>query len=140
MVPQTRRGGVLVDTPSLLITDDDCDFRQTLREVFEPRGFRTLLAGDGEQAVEIVRTERVHLVLLDMYMPKLTGLETIRRVKTLHELLPCILLSADMDERLAEEARRARAFSVLSKPVRFAEVTSVVSRAMRSVYDWPSES
>lgn len=140
MVPQTRRGDVLLDTPSLLITDDDDDFRHTLREVFEPRGFRTLLAGDGEQAVEIVRTERVHLVLLDMYMPKLTGLETIRRVKSLHEPLPCILLSADMDERLAEEARRARAFSVLSKPVRFAEVTSVVSRAMRSVYGWPSES
>jgi len=52
-------------------------------------------------------------------------------------LLPCILLSADMDERLAEEARRAKAFSVLSKPVRFADVTSVVSRAMRSVYGWP---
>ena len=140
MVPRTRRGGVLLDTPSRLITDDDYDFRHTLREGFERRGFRTLLAADGEQAVDIVRTERVHLLLLDMYMPKLTGLETIRRVKTLHELLPCILLSADMDERLAEEARRARAFSVLSKPVRFSEVTSVVSRAMRSVYDWPSES
>jgi len=72
-----------------------------------------------------------------MYMPKLTGLDTIRRDKSLHELLPCILLSADMDERLAEEARRAKAFSVLSKPVRFADVTSVVSRAMRSVYGWP---
>ncbi|MBC8873569.1 MAG: response regulator [Planctomycetes bacterium] len=132
--------GAVLDTPSLLITDDDDDFRKTLRDVFEPRGFRTLLAADGEEAVEIVQTQRVHLLLLDMYMPKLTGLDTIRRVKSLHELLPCILLSADMDERLAEEARRAKAFSVLSKPVRFAEVTSIVSRAMRSVYGWPSES
>ena len=132
-----ENGGAILDTPSLLITDDDDDFRQTLRDVFEPRGFRTLLAANGEEAVEIVQTQRVHLLLLDMYMPKLTGLDTIRRVKSLHELLPCILLSADMDERLAEEARRAKAFSVLSKPVRFADVTSVVSRAMRSVYGWP---
>jgi len=73
-------------------------------------------------------------------MPKLTGLEAIRRVKTLHEMLPCILLSADMDDRLAEEARKAKAFSVLSKPVRFSDVTSVVSRAMRSIYGWPSDS
>ncbi len=140
MMSHFESRGAVLDTPSLLITDDDDDFRKTLRDVFEPRGFRTLLAADGEEAVEIVQTQRVHLLLLDMYMPKLTGLDTIRRVKSLHELLPCILLSADMDERLAEEARRAKAFSVLSKPVRFAEVTSIVSRAMRSVYGWPSES
>ena len=137
MMSHFENRGAVLDTPSLLITDDDDDFRKTLRDVFEPRGFRTLLAANGEEAVEIVQTERVHLLLLDMYMPKLTGLDTIRRVKSLHELLPCILLSADMDERLAEEARRAKAFSVLSKPVRFAEVTSIVSRAMRSVYGWP---
>ena len=137
MMSHFESRGAVLDTPSLLITDDDDDFRKTLRDVFEPRGFRTLLAANGEEAVEIVQTERVHLLLLDMYMPKLTGLDTIRRVKSLHELLPCILLSADMDERLAEEARRAKAFSVLSKPVRFAEVTSIVSRAMRSVYGWP---
>ena len=137
MMSHFESRGAILDTPSLLITDDDDDFRRTLRDVFEPRGFRTLLAANGEEAVEIVQTERVHLLLLDMYMPKLTGLDTIRRVKSLHELLPCILLSADMDERLAEEARRAKAFSVLSKPVRFAEVTSIVSRAMRSVYGWP---
>jgi len=140
MMSHFESRGAILDTPSLLITDDDDDFRKTLRDVFEPRGFRTLLAANGEEAVEIVQTQRVHLLLLDMYMPKLTGLDTIRRVKSLHELLPCILLSADMDERLAEEARRAKAFSVLSKPVRFAEVTSIVSRAMRSVYGWPSES
>jgi len=137
MTPLTERGGVPVDTPSLLITDDDLDFRETLRGVFEPRGFHTLVAGDGEEALEVVRTKEVHLLLLDMYMPRLSGLETIRRVKQFHELLPCILLSADMDQHLAAEARRARAFSALSKPVRFAEITSVVSRAMRTIYDWP---
>jgi CheY-like chemotaxis protein len=122
--------------PSLLITDDDRDFRETLRDVFQPRGFRTLVAGDGQEALEIVRREQVHLLLLDMYMPRLTGLETIRRVKQFSESLPCILLSADMDERLAEEARRAKAFSVLRKPVRFAEITSAVQRALRETYDW----
>ena len=56
--------------PSILITDDDLDFRETLRFVFEPRGFRTLLAGDGEEALEIMRGEQVHLVLLDVHMPQ----------------------------------------------------------------------
>ena len=88
-----------LELPSLLITDDDRDFRETLRNVFEPR-FRTLLAGDGEEALDIVRREEVHLLLLDMHMPKLTGLETLRQVKRFKSLLPCILLSARLDDAL----------------------------------------
>jgi CheY-like chemotaxis protein len=131
---------VLSGIPSLLITDDDCDFRDTLCGLFETRGYRTLAAGDGEQALRIVQREPVHLLLLDMHMPKLTGLETIRRVHLVHAELPCILLSAAMDERLAEEARLARVFSVLSKPVRTSDVTRTVDLALRSVYHWPDRS
>src|SRR5438552_11865594 len=106
-----------LEFPSILITDDDRDFRETVRVVFEPRGFRTLLAGDGEEALHIIRGQEVHLLLLDMHMPKLTGLETIQRVKQFRWRLPCILLSAALDESLIQQAQRAQAFSVLSKPV-----------------------
>ena len=126
-----------LNRPTLLITDDDRDFRETMRTAFEPSGFRTLVAGDGLEALEIVRTEPVHLLLLDMHMPRLTGLETIRRVKQFCENLPCILLSAGLDDQLAEEARRAKAFSALAKPVRYAEVKRTVDRALRLTYGWP---
>jgi DNA-binding response OmpR family regulator len=125
-----------LETPSLLITDDDFDFRQTLREALEPQGFRTLLAGDGEEALAIVRRETVHLALLDMHMPRLSGLETIRRVRELHKRLPCILISAAMDESLAQEAERVEAYSVLSKPVRFAHLNGVIRGALRATYAW----
>jgi two-component system chemotaxis response regulator CheY len=126
--------------PSLLITDDDRDFRETLREAFQPRGFRTLLAGDGEEALRIVRTREVHLALLDMHMPKLTGLETLRQVKRFRATLPCILLSAELDERIVEQATRERAFSVLSKPIPLVELTSVVRLALARTYNWPGDS
>jgi CheY-like chemotaxis protein len=132
-----RGESVLATTPSLLITDDDRDFRETLRGVFEPRGLNTILAGDGEEALEIVRGREVHLILLDMHMPRLSGLDTIRLVKELRGPLPCILMSAGLDERLAEEARLADAFSVLHKPVRFEVITRVVRDALRRFYDWP---
>ncbi len=120
--------------PSILITDDDHDFRETLRIVFEPRGFRTLLAGDGEEALEIVRDQEVHLLLLDMHMPRLSGLETIRRVKQFRSRLPCILLSAALDDLLIQQAQLAEAFSVLSKPVSRLQITSVVDLALRHAY------
>ncbi len=125
-----------LEVPSLLITDDDQDLRETLREALERRGFRTLAAGDGEQVLEILQSEQVHLLLLDMYMPRLTGLETIRRVKQAFADLPCILMTANLDDRLAEEARRARAFRVFSKPIRFSDLTGSVQLALQQTYGW----
>ena len=129
-----------LDMPSMLITDDDRAFRETLGGLFEQRGFHTLLAADGQEAFEIVQRERerVHVVLLDMNMPRLTGLETIRRVKRVYAAVPCILLSAEMDETLAEQARQADAFSAHAKPISLPEITQTVSRAMRLAYDWPA--
>ena len=127
---------MIVEAPSLLITDDDADFRETLRVAFEPKGFRTLLAADGEEALAIVHTQEVHLVLLDMHMPKLTGLETLRRVKQFKALLPCILMSAHLDEFVTEQARLAHAFSVLAKPVTLGQITGVVRLALERTYNW----
>ena len=101
---------MVIENPSLLITDDDSAFRHTLQEVLESLGFHTILAEDGEQAVRIVSTKVVHLVLLDMHMPKLTGLETLRQVKQVKALLPCILMSANLDEMIVEQAQHATLF------------------------------
>ena len=130
---------MFVESPSLLITDDDLEFRQTLRGVFEPKGFRTLLAGDGEEALQIVHNQEVHLILLDMHMPKLNGLETIRRVKQFKALLPCILMSAALDEGMVQQAHRLHAFSVLPKPVTFRELLVVVAQALERTYNWHGE-
>ena len=128
---------MLVEAPSVLITDDDRDFREALRDVLEPFGFRAILAGDGEQAVQIVRSQEIHLLLLDMHMPRLTGLETIRLVKQLKAFLPCILISAALDEPLIQQAEQAQAFSVLAKPVTRQQLTATVARAMTRTYgDW----
>ncbi len=123
-----------IQHPSLLITDDDCDFRQTLKDAMESQGFRTLLASDGEEALAVVRRETVHVALMDMHMPRLSGLETIRRVRELYEHLPCILISAAMDQSLAAEALQAHAHSVLPKPVRFADLNSAIRDALRTTY------
>jgi CheY-like chemotaxis protein len=124
------------DFPRLLITDDDGAFRETLRSVFAPRGFQTITAADGDEALEIVSKQPVHLLLTDMHMPRLSGLETIRRIRERRLLLPCILLSGGVDDGLREQARGLQAFSVLRKPVRFSELTGVVCQALRITYGW----
>lgn len=119
---------------SLLITDDDPGARESLREIFEPEGFRTLLAGSGEEAIDIVRQQDVHLALMDMHLPKLTGLETVEIVHQFRAGLPAILLSADQDDSLMRRALSARVFSVLAKPVSRNVVVYVVTRALEKFY------
>ncbi|HVA51650.1 MAG TPA: response regulator [Pirellulales bacterium] len=124
---------------SILITDDDRGFRETLRGVFEPEGFHTLLAENGAEALDIVRHSDIHLLLLDMHMPRLTGLETLRIVKQMKSRLPCILLSAHPDEGLVRQAFEADAFSFLTKPVSRRTITSTVRLALANTYDWAVE-
>ena len=124
-----------VDRPySLLITDDDPAVRESLREIFEPVGYRTLLAESGEEAIDIVQHQDVHLALLDMHLPKLTGLETMQIVRQIKGLLPTILISADHDDNLLRKALSAHAFCVLAKPVSRNVVIYVVSRALEKFY------
>jgi len=127
---------MLTTPPSLLITDDDAALRETFRGVLARLGCRTLVAADGEEALQIVQTREVHLVLLDMHMPRMTGLETLRMVRRFRALLPCILLSAQLDERIVEQAQREQAFSVLRKPVTRGQLVGVVTQALKRTYNW----
>jgi two-component system, response regulator PdtaR len=119
---------------SILITDDDDECRETLREIVEPEGFRTLLAGSGEEAVDIVREESVHLVLLDMHLPRMTGLETLQLVKQINAILPCILVTASADEELMRQAFSVRAYSVIPKPVSKNVLLYTLIRALMKAY------
>jgi len=125
---------------SILITDDDRGCREALRDIIEPEGFRALLAESGEEALEIVREEVVHLALLDMHMPTLTGLETLELVRAIKALLPCILVTADANEVLMRQAFRAQAYSVIPKPVSKNVVLYTVVRALVRVYGGPQGS
>ena len=124
------------EDPTILITDDDRAFRETLQSVFAPRGFRMLLAANGEEAVTVVRRERIHLVLLDMHMPRLTGLETVQAVRETNTQLPFVLMSAALDDKIRREAKDAQLFDVLEKPVELNVITHVVADAFRQTYDW----
>ncbi len=128
----------------LLIADDDERFREVLRSLLEP--FFTLFeASSGEQAIQIVEDQRIDLLLLDMHMELLTGIETIQIVKTIDAVKPCILITADATEELVREATEADAYSVLKKPVRKAELLQTVDAAMYATYhtspltdSWPN--
>jgi len=124
---------------SILITDDDSACREAMRDIFEPEGYATYLASSGEEALDIVRGVTVHLVLLDMHMPRMTGLETLQLVRQVQTGLPCILVTADASEHLMRQAFLARVYSVIPKPVSKHVVLYTVVRALGQVYGPPRD-
>lgn len=119
---------------SILITDDDRGVREALGEIVESKGFRPVLASRGEEAVEIVEHEPIHLAVLDMHMPRLTGLETLQLVRQVNALLPAILITADATLELMRQAFNAQVFSVVPKPVNPQVVLTTVLRALVRAY------
>ncbi|MEI7686458.1 MAG: response regulator [Planctomycetota bacterium] len=119
---------------SILIADDDRQCRETLREIVEPEGFHAVLASSGEEALDIIHEEPVHLALFDMHMSRLTGLETVELVHQFNSLLPCILVTADATEDLMRQAFSVRAYSVIPKPVSRNVLLYTMVKALMKVY------
>ena len=119
---------------TILITDDDPAARETLREVFEPQGYRTYLAESGEEAIELIRQNEVQLALMDMHMPRLSCLETMAIDRQIKGVIPAILITADRDENLLRRALSEHAFCVLAKPVSKHVVIYVVTKALQKYY------
>lgn len=115
---------------SIVIADDEPESRECLGDFVRAAGFRPVLAESGEVAIDIVRCEPVHLLVCDMYMDRLTGLETLQLARQINQALPCILVTAALDDRLVQEALQAQAYSVLAKPVRKDVFLYTVDRAL----------
>ena len=97
-------------------------------------------SANGQEAVEIVQEAQIHLLLLDMHMPHMNGLEAVQKIQQLERPIPCILFSARLDEDLARKAFQAQVFSVLAKPFRLAQITEMVRGALLTTYGWTPHS
>lgn len=122
----------------LLIADDNSGFREVIREILEARCLiRVHEVESGEAAVEYAQSVEIDIVLLDMHMHVMSGLEALRELKSLNIIRPCILITSDDDDGLRKDAAEADAFSVLNKPIRRNELCRTVTDALVTAYDDP---
>ena len=122
---------------SVLVTDDDRGSRETLASVLTDRGFDTRVAASGEEAIDIVRVETIHLVVFDMHMPRMTGLEALEQVRMFNALLPALLVTADATREVIRQAQKAQVYSVIPKPVNANVLLHMLHRALSAVYGDP---
>jgi len=116
-----------------LVVDDDAGVRYTLSEILSDAGLSVELAENGRDALAIARTSAFDLVITDLRMAPMDGLELLR---TLHQELPklkVILVTAHGSERHAVEAMKLGAFDYFKKPFDLDELMAVVGRALESL-------
>jgi len=120
-------------TPHVLVVDDDAAIRYTLRNLLEEVGLTVDEAADGEAALAKLEAQTFHLVLTDLRMPKLDGLELLRRIQQRARSPRVILITAHGSERAAVQAMKEGAYDYFRKPFEPDELLAVVERAVDSV-------
>src|SRR5881396_3395229 len=115
--------------PVILVVDDDPGVRESFRLILEDH-YDVLDVPDGPQALETVRASEVDLVLLDIRLPEMDGIEVLERIKTMDEQVEVVLVTAVKTVRTAVAAMKLGAFDYLTKPFEEDDLLSVVRRAL----------
>ncbi len=115
---------------TILIVDDDAFVRTVLRDVLEGQGHALLEAGDGREALDVLGERSPQLVLLDLFMPRLSGMEALTLMRERWPSARVLVISSLESERLVAEALEAGAAGYITKPFHPMEITSAVDRAL----------
>jgi two-component system nitrogen regulation response regulator NtrX len=114
----------------ILVVDDEERIRQSLNGVLRDEGYEVLEAKDGVQAVRQIETDPPDLVLLDIWMPGMDGMETLERIRTQIPHLPVIMISGHANIELAVKATKLGAYDFIEKPLSLEKVLLTVNRAL----------
>ncbi|MBN8209421.1 response regulator [Bacillus sp. NTK071] len=114
----------------VLIVDDQYGIRVLLSEVFKKEGYQTLQAANGMTAIELVRQECPDLVLLDLKMPGMDGLEVFKALKKFDEKVQVIFMTAYGELKLVQEFMNLGAITHFAKPFDIEEVCRTVKRVI----------
>lgn len=115
-------------TEKILIVDDQYGIRILLNEVFQKEGYQTFLAASGFQALEIVEKHSPDLVLLDMKIPGMDGIEILKRMRVVDKDIRVIIMTAYGELDMIQEAKDLGALTHFAKPFDIDEIRGAVRK------------
>jgi len=129
----TRKGHSMMDSSkdeklSVLILDDDLYFTEELTEFFQHKGFLAYQANSGEEGINTLNENKIDLLILDVRLPDISGLDILKQVREEHPDLEVIIISAHGDMETVISAMRLGAIDYLRKPFRHVDIQIAVER------------
>ena len=116
----------------ILVVDDEHLIRWSLEQNLKKQGYEVVTAGDGEEALRLVREEQPDLVLLDIQMPGINGIEALEKIKEYDEEIVVIMVTAHGGLETAVNAMRLGAYDYVSKPFNLDELAIIIKKALEN--------
>jgi two-component system, NtrC family, nitrogen regulation response regulator NtrX len=116
---------------NILIIDDEPEIRAVLKDVLNDENYQVYLAGDGMEGLAILEHEAVDLVILDVWLPNMGGIDVLKLIKEKHPDIEVIIISGHANINIAVKAVKMGAFDFLEKPLSLDKIITVVGNAIR---------
>ncbi len=119
----------------ILVVDDEFEVRDILKKFLTAKGYEVDTAIDGETTIKKVKEFNPNVVLLDIMMPGMGGIETLKEIKKIDPSIGVIMVTAVIDEDLAKRALEIGAFEYITKPINLHYLENVVLVKMTDFWD-----
>lgn len=120
--------------PVILVVDDESDVCEMLVTILYEEGYVTDIANNGKDAVKKVKDGGVDFVLLDIMMPEMGGIETLRQIKAVRPDIPVVMITAYATLKTAQESMRLGACDYITKPFNLGCVKEVIKQGLEEQY------
>jgi DNA-binding NtrC family response regulator len=120
----------MVETPCILVIDDEVDICSFLHDVFTAEGYTVSTASDPEEGIQMVEKLKPDLVLLDLKMPGMSGIDVLREIKKIDESIAVIIMTGFGTMDTARAAMRLGAFDYITKPFDLPHLRALVKDAL----------
>jgi two-component system response regulator HydG len=121
-------------TPTVLVVDDDAEGRAAMLKVLEGSGYKTLEADNGQQALDIILQDGIDVLVTDLRLPVMDGVELLKRAKAADQEIEVILITGHGTVEVAVEAIKEGAYDFITKPVKKAQLLHAVDKASERQY------
>src|SRR5579884_1292198 len=122
--------GQTTQSNTILVADDEPNIRRVLEAMFSKEGYTVLTAENGKRALDLASANQIDVLISDLIMPDMTGVEVLQKIKQLHPQCSAIIITAYGTIKSAVEAMRYGAFTYLQKPFDMDEVRLVLKKAL----------
>ncbi len=117
-----------------LVVDDEQNIRDVLREFLDSEGYETRTAGSGPEALDVLREFTPHIIFLDIRMPDMDGLQSLRRIREINQTTEVVMISGFATIDIARRSLEIGAADYIGKPMDFSHVRSVIRHITQSKF------
>ncbi len=121
-------------TPTILVVEDDAENRAAMVKVLEAAGYKVLETDNGQQALDVINEENIDILVTDLRLPVMDGVELLKRAKAMGQDIEVIMITGHGTVEIAVEAIKEGAYDFITKPVKKAQLLRAVEKAAEKQY------